>query len=320
MRHPGGGMCEGSRMAEKILVTFWGVRGSYPVPGSDTVHFGGNTTCLEVRVGERIIIIDAGTGIIGLGNKIVREFFSSREREELDLTLFFTHLHHDHTQGLPFFTPLFLGQTVAHFFGPRNFDEELRTVLERAMMPPNFPIDFHHSHSVKEITTIKENNVVLLDTENPKPLLFNKFLDRFDYGDSSILVSLMTDYSHPRDGVFIYKIEHQSRSLVFATDVEGYVGGNSKLIHFARNTDLLIHDAQYSSEEYVALPVPKQGFGHSIAEMAIEVAQKAEVKNLALTHHDPLVADATLKENETLLKKKFKNLFYAREGQTFVIQ
>jgi ribonuclease BN (tRNA processing enzyme) len=119
--------------------------------------------------------------------------------------------------------------------------------------------------------------------------------------------------------VYVYRIEHQSRSVVFATDVEGYTGGNSKLVAFARDADLLIHDAQYSIEEYTALPVPRQGFGHSVADMAIEVARKAEVENLALTHHGPNASDKTLKEREARLEGKVKNLFYAREGQSFTL-
>lgn len=307
-------------MSDDFSVTFWGVRGSYPVPGRETTQFGGNTTCLEVRAGERVIIIDAGTGIIALGGKLLRDYFSSRDRAGLELALFFTHLHHDHTQGLPFFAPLFLGQTVAHIYGPRNFGDELETVLERSMEPPNFPVTFQESHSVKEVTTIKESSVVLLDREDPKPRLYNSFLDQVERKDTSTVVRVMVDYSHPRDGVYVYRIEHQSRSVVFATDVEGYAGGNSKLIAFARNADLLIHDAQYSMEEYTALPVPRQGFGHSVADMAIEVARKAEAKYLALTHHDPNASDKTLEEREARLKGKMKNLFYAREGDSFTMK
>jgi phosphoribosyl 1,2-cyclic phosphodiesterase len=306
-------------MSKNFSVTFWGVRGSYPVPGRETLQFGGNTTCLEVRIGERVIIIDAGTGIIALGGKILQEHFRGKDSDGLELTIFFTHLHHDHTQGLPFFAPLFMSRTVAHIYGPRNFGDALETVLERSMEPPHFPITFQESPSVKEVTTIKENNVVLLDRVDPTPHLYSTRLDQIEYGDTSIVVRVMMDYSHPRDGVLVYRIEHRSRSLVFATDVEGYTGGNSKLIAFARNADLLVHDAQYSIEEYTGLPVPRQGFGHSVADMAIEVGRKARVKNLALTHHDPNASDKTLKERETHLREKAKNLFYAREGETFTI-
>ena len=125
-------------MGKEFKVTFWGVRGSHPVPGKDTLLFGGNTTCLEVSIGRVTLIIDAGTGIIKLGHRLVADYFSSNAKNPLELTLLFTHLHHDHTQGLPFFAPLYLGQTRLHIFGPRNFGDELNTTLERSMIPQTF--------------------------------------------------------------------------------------------------------------------------------------------------------------------------------------
>lgn len=307
-------------MNEEFSVTFWGVRGSYPVPGKATQIFGGNTTCLEVTAGKTTLIIDAGTGIINLGNKITADYFKKDGGNPLELTILLTHLHHDHTQGLPFFTPLYLGQSILHLFGPRNFGDELQVVLERSMTPPNFPVDFYHSNSIKDITTVKENNVILLDAANQKPQLLNKFFDTIGVGSSTITVKIQNDYSHPTDGVFVYRFDYEGRSVVFATDVEGYLFGNSKLINFAKGADLLIHDAQYTQEQYVALPTPKQGFGHSTPEMAIEVARKAEVRALALTHHDPLVDDSQLKKAQAKFQKRFPGLFYAREGLNYRIE
>ncbi len=306
-------------MKDEFRLTFWGVRGSHPVPGKATLFFGGNTTSLEVSIGEVTIIIDAGTGIINLGQKIIAGYFQSGSKKPLELTLLFTHLHHDHTQGLPFFVPLYLGQTILHLFGPRSFGNELSVTLERSMIPPNFPIDFYHANSTKNITTIKENNIILLDTSNKTPKLLNRYLEKAELKDSTILVEVMNEYSHPANGVLVYKIGYAGKSIVFATDVEGYAFGDAKLIQFAKGADLLIHDSQYSKEQYTALPTPKQGFGHSTPEMAIEVAKKAEVKGLALTHHDPLSPDSLLKKNQTKYKRRFKNLFYAHEGLTLTI-
>jgi ribonuclease BN (tRNA processing enzyme) len=306
-------------MNNDFHVTFWGVRGSHPVPGKPFLHFGGNTTCLEVTAGGIRVIIDAGTGIIGLGKKIVDEHMKKPQRGLLELTILFTHLHHDHTQGLPFFIPLYLGQSVLHLFGPRNFGEELCSVLERSMVPPNFPIDLYSSNSVKNISTIHEKNIILLEKTRGTPEMLNGFTDRPQISEGSVLIRVMNEYSHPSNGVFVYRIEYGTRSVVFCTDVEGYMYGNAKLIQFAKGTDLLIHDAQYSMEQYTAVPVPKQGYGHSIPEMAIDVAKQAQAKNLALTHHDPASPDALLKKNETKYKKKFHGLFYAREGLTFSI-
>jgi len=303
-------------MSEGFRVTFWGVRGSHPVPGKNTLFFGGNTTCLEVSIAGTTIIIDAGTGIINLGNKIVGEYFGAGAKGPLELTLLFSHLHHDHTQGLPFFAPLYLGQSKLYMYGPRNFNNELQVVLERSMIPPNFPIDFFHSNSIKSITTIKENNIILLDTNQRTPKLLNKYFDKAEVKESSIVIKVLSDYSHPANGVFVYRIDHRSKAIVFATDVEGYQFGNSKLIHFTKKADILIHDAQYSKEQYTALPTPRQGFGHSIPEMAIEVARLAEVKHLVLIHHDPNISDSQIKRNQAKYKRRFQNLLYAREGLT----
>jgi ribonuclease BN (tRNA processing enzyme) len=289
------------------------------VPGKDTLLFGGNTTCLEVMIGKNTLIIDAGTGIIELGKKIAMEYFQEGKNTPLEITILFTHLHHDHTQGLPFFIPLYLGQSILHFFGPQNFGEELNTVLERSMKPPNFPINFTSVQSVKNITTLKENHIVLLDVKNPTPKIINKALNKPDIKDSTIVIKVMNDYSHPANGVFVYRIEYQKKSIVFCTDVEGYILGNRKLIQFARGADLLIHDAQYTKEQYTSLPTPKQGYGHSTPEMAIEVAEKAEVKKLALTHHDPTAMDEHLENNQKKYRGNYNNLFFARDGYTVQI-
>ncbi len=306
-------------MKEEFRVTFWGVRGSHPAPGKDTIYFGGNTTCIEIKIGKTIIIIDAGTGIIDLGMKITDDYLKKGKQEPLELTILFTHLHHDHTQGLPFFTPLYFGQSVLHFFGPRNFNEELSCVLERSMTPPNFPINLHSANSVKNITTIEENHIIILDTKNKTPRMLNKFFELPEVKDTTIVINVMNDYSHPANGVYLYRIDYGKKSVVFCTDVEGYLYGNMKLVQFAKETDLLIHDAQYSMEQYTRLPVPKQGYGHSIPEMAIDVAEKANVKSLALTHHDPTSKDGELKRKQIKYSKKFNSLFYAREKLSITI-
>jgi phosphoribosyl 1,2-cyclic phosphodiesterase len=306
-------------MKEEFTVTFWGVRGSYPVPGKNTLHYGGSTTCIDVTIGKVIIIIDAGTGIVNLGNTLAANYFKEGGKGALNLTVLFTHLHHDHTQGLPFFTPLYLGPSKLYLFGPLDFGEELRTVLEQSMTPPNFPVDIRSANSIKLYETIGENHLILYQLPDLKPNMINKFHDTYKITDSTVVVKVMKDFSHPSNGVFVYRVEYSGKAIVFATDVEGYLFGNSKLISFSENADLLIHDAQYTREQYTALPTPRQGFGHSIPDMAIEVAKKAGVKTLVMTHHDPTATDTQLKRNQTKYKRQFSNLFYAREGLSFHI-
>jgi phosphoribosyl 1,2-cyclic phosphodiesterase len=306
-------------MKRDFTVTFWGVRGSHPVPGKDTLYFGGCTTCVQITIGEQIIIIDAGTGIINLGNALTASFFKSGGKGPLSPTILFTHLHHDHTQGLPFFTPLYLGQSRLYFFGPLEFGKELATVLEQSVTPPNFPIDLRSASSIKHYETIQENHVILFQPPDPEPKVINKSHDRFKTNADTIVVNLMKDFSHPANGVFVYRVTYGGKSVVFATDVEGYLFGNAKLIQFAEDADLLIHDAQYTEEQYTGLPTPRQGFGHSIPDMAIDVAKKARVKTLVLTHHDPTATDAMLKKKQNTHKRRFSNLLYAREGLTLDI-
>ena len=107
---------------QPFSVTFWGVRGGHPKPGPTTNKFGGNTTCVEVRVGDHLIIIDAGTGLIGLGDKLVTQYRT--DRKPIIATVLFTHTHHDHTQGFPFFLPSFLGTSTLYIFGPKLLHED----------------------------------------------------------------------------------------------------------------------------------------------------------------------------------------------------
>ena len=127
-----------------MLVKFWGVRGSYPVPGEDTKLFGGNTTCVtfekEYNGKTHRIIIDSGTGIIPLGKSIIRNFFA--KKEELDLHIFFTHLHPDHTQGFPFFAPNFFKNCNITLYGMQTLEQNIGDVLSAQMYPPVFPIEY----------------------------------------------------------------------------------------------------------------------------------------------------------------------------------
>lgn len=125
---------------------------------------------------------------------------------------------------------------------------------------------------------------------------------------------MMHSLAHPNGGVFVYRIEHNGKSVVFATDTEGYVGGDQKLIEFAKEADLLIHDSQYMHAEYTKKAMPVQGYGHSSVDMAAEVAQKAEVGKLALFHYDPVYEDKMIADMEKRAKGIFKESVAAFEG------
>jgi phosphoribosyl 1,2-cyclic phosphodiesterase len=301
---------------QTFSVTFWGVRGGYPKPGPTTNKFGGNTTCLEVRAGYHLIIIDAGTGIIGLGEKLMAQ--RQADGKPVAATILFTHTHHDHTQGFPFFTPSRLGSSIVHIFGPKWLHQDLEAVLARAMLPPVFPVTLDELRSMRVIRNISESDMIVLGEPNAPPQVCNVYREYEACSPWEVKVKIMRSYAHPQ-GVFVYRIEMGDRKLVFATDVEGYTGGDRQLIRFAHGADLLIHDAEFTSEEYLDGNPPRQGWGHSTWEMAVEVAQAAEAKELALTHHNAHHDDAFLENIGQQAQALFPATVVAREGLSLKI-
>jgi phosphoribosyl 1,2-cyclic phosphodiesterase len=306
-------------MDEKSFrIKFWGVRGSYPVPGESTMHYGGNTPCVEVQAGRRTIILDAGTGIIGLGQRLVSDLKESGV--PLNLTLFFSHLHHDHTQGLPFFAPAYVPNTRLNICVPSIYESPGDDVLVTLMASPKFPLPFQSLgakialHNISEYQEIRlggsAGDLAVIDAGSGNPQ------------DDEVIVRALRSYAHPQ-GVMIYRIDWRGKSLVYATDTEGYQGGDRRLIEFARGADVLIHDAQYSDDHYLGrletAPVT-QGFGHSTAAMACEIAEAAEVGSLVLFHHDPRYDDSEIALIETQANALFANTVAAREGREIVIR
>jgi len=300
-------------MKDKFIVRFRGVRGSYPMPGPATLRVGGNTACVEVWAGGHLIIIDAGTGIIGLGKDLMKKYRASGGKEPIVATVLFSHTHHDHTQGFPFFEPAREGPSVLYMFGPKTFYEDIEEALARAMLAPSFPVALAELKSLKVIGNIEESEIIVLD-QGRGPQILNVYRDEREHSPEAVEISVMRSHAHPKGGVSIYKINWMGKSMVHATDTESYVGGDTRLIEFARGADLLIHDAQYTNEEYVT--DPKQGWGHSTPEMAIAIAQAAGVKKLVLFHHDPSHDDETLAEIERKAQEAFPNTILAYEGLT----
>jgi phosphoribosyl 1,2-cyclic phosphodiesterase len=300
-----------------IVVRFWGVRGSFPVSGESFLHFGGNTSCVEIRAGGRLVVCDMGTGMIRLGNELLRQHLRSsadgRERSPIEATILVSHAHHDHTQGFPFFKPAYLESTDLHIFGPRVFNEDFHEIMARAMMAPLFPVDLADMRSRQVIRNVEESELIVLRPDRA-PDMVNTQRNEVKIDPRAVTIRVLKNLAHPKGGVVNYRITYNGRSVVYATDVEGYVGGDARLVNFARGADLLVHDAQYLPEEYTGLPVPTQGFGHSTYEMAGVVARAADVKRLALFHHDPSHSDEDIREIEKQTAKIFPNSFAAFEG------
>src|SRR5512145_1211983 len=271
-------------MSDELKVKFWGVRGSYPTPGAGTVKYGGNTACVEVRAGERTIILDAGTGIIPLGRELTR-------RRAAEVVLLFSHLHHDHTQGFPFFVPAYLPNARLYIFGPGGTPETVSQVLEHNQSSETFPVSLRDMAAAKEIQSVRESQVIVWGGAGVRVLDSSEGLGN---DNDSVVIRIHKSYAHP-GGVYVYRITWRGKSVVYATDTEGYIGTDRRLVNFARHADVLIHDAQYLEAHYrgqlAGFPAT-QGYGHSTATMACEVAFASEVRQLILFHHDPSYSDA----------------------------
>ncbi len=300
-------------MSNSIQVTFWGVRGSYPSPGTRTARTGGNTPCVQVRAGKHLIILDAGTGVIGLGNSLVNQF--QVDKKPINATILFTHTHHDHTQGFPFFAPTYLPVTTLYIFGPRTLEEDLHGVLARAMLPPVFPITLEQLPCVRIVRNLSEGELIVLNSDHTEPRVLAGQRDGLPHSVDTVHIQAHRSYAHPQ-GVYVYRIEHNGQAIVYATDTEGYVNGDQRLIRFVRGATLLIHDAQYTEAEYASPTTAKQGWGHSTWQMAVNVAQSAGVKQLVLFHHDPDHSDEMLEQVEREAQAVFPGARLAREGLT----
>ena len=258
-----------------MRVRFWGVRGSIPVSSPRTLHFGGNTSCVELVHDGARLVIDGGTGLRALGAEL--------GFQPVEATFLFSHVHWDHIQGVPFFGPAFHPDSRFAFCGAAG----LREALAAQMCRPQFPISLDALQA--------EIDWRELESERS-----------FRAGPFAITPLSL---SHPGE-VFAYRVEAGDRAVVFATDVEHGGCIDEALVELASGVDLLIHDAQYTQTEYAT----RRGWGHSTLSEALEVARRAEVGALALFHHDPDRDDASLGLLEAQARSRLPHAFAAREG------
>ena len=287
-----------------MKIRFWGTRGSVPSPGKATVKYGGNTSCVELRAGNQILIFDAGTGIRDLGNQLINEFKS----QPVTLHLFVSHTHWDHIQGFPFFMPAYNKNFQIIIYGPPARDKSLKDLFKFQMDSEYFPVPLGDLNA----------QIVMQEVREP-----------FRLGSLQITSFFL---NHPAM-TLAYKIFDGEKTFVFATDNEPYrftlhaarkdqlssqYGAelDQKFIDFLGGADLLVSEAQYTMEEYRT----KIGWGHSPIESIVEFAMKANVKQLALFHHDPTHDDAMVdnivKHAQRLLalQKSTVQCFGAAEG------
>ena len=270
---------------------FWGVRGSVPSPGPTTNRYGGNTSCVSITADDKILILDAGTGIRNLGSAII-------SKPDLEIFVIVTHSHWDHIQGFPFFTPIYQPNRPVHMFPTLHKKNVVLASLIDQMDGAHFPITPDQVPS--------DFNFV---TENPLEFL-----------ESNGFHLEMVPMNHAGKA-FGYKITIEDKIICYFTDneidppYEKSIELN-ELTNQCRNADILIHDAQYTEDD---MPL-KHGWGHSLISQVTELGKSAEVKNLVYYHHDPERTDDLLdKELEKAAKTLKENgssvqPYFAYEG------
>lgn len=248
-----------------MFMKCWGARGSIPISGKEFNKYGGDTTCLEIHSKtDEIIIVDAGSGIRRLGNHLIEE-------KQRKLSLLFTHIHWDHILGLPFFKPVYSRDYRIHIYGCPFVANSFKKLLSETMISPYFPVKFNDLAA--------------------KMIYHQICKKRFSIGSVDVTPIFL---SHPNQGIG-YKFTEEETVFVFLTDNEitykhpGGLGRNEYL-EFARNADLLIHDAEYNEDEYRNTKM----WGHTVYTDALQLALDADVKRFGLFHHNQNRTDREL--------------------------
>lgn len=269
-------------------VRFLGVRGSVATSGSQVARIGGNTSCLEVTSQGQRLILDAGTGLRGLGDELMKD------GKPVKATMLWSHLHWDHVQGFPFFTPAYLPNTELTLFGPgANGARELRSVLAQQMMPPNFPVPLSAMKAKMTFEDALPNQTVDLGAFKVTPF----------------------DLNHPQ-GCMGYRIDADGASIVYMTDVELSLATLAPSVaRIIEGADALVLDAQYTPAEYAL----KKGWGHSSFVDAAQVAFATNARRLFLFHHDPAHNDDQVEMMAEEARAVFSASEPAREGKKVVL-
>jgi phosphoribosyl 1,2-cyclic phosphodiesterase/DNA-binding response OmpR family regulator len=250
-----------------MLIRFWGTRGSIAKAGPSTVRYGGNTSCVELRSSRgTLVVLDCGTGAHGLGQALAKS-----GPRPLNGHLLIGHTHWDHIQGFPFFTPLFVPGNEWHVYGPRGVGTSLRESLSGQMQYTYSPITIDDLGATLHYHDLVEGTLEVGDIH-----VTTQYLNH---------PALTLGYRLEVDGVtVVYSTDHEPHSRIHATgSTEPFVSQDSHHARFLADADLVIHDAQYTADEYQS----RTGWGHSTMEYAVEMALSARVRRLALFHHDP---------------------------------
>ena len=267
-----------------LTIRFWGVRGSIPCPGPETIRYGGNTSCVEVRCGRHMMIFDGGSGLRPLGNALVAG------GRTVDLDLFYSHTHFDHIVGLPFFAPAYsAGNRIRFWSGHLKPESDIKTVLEKMMSAPLFPVPI-------DILAAR--------------LEFRDFVAGETLSPHNGVKLVTAPLNHP-DRATGYRIEFAGKAVAYITDTEHHAGQSDpevlKLMHHA---DIAIYDSTYTDEEYPS----HRHWGHSTWEEGVRLAKQAGAKQLVIFHHDPSHTDDMMDRIAADAAKLRRGTIVAREG------
>jgi len=268
-----------------LSIRFWGVRGSIACPGADTIRYGGNTSCVEVRCGRHLMIFDGGSGLRPLGKSLVAG------GRPVDLDLFYSHTHLDHILGLPFFAPAYSAGTRIRVWAGhlKQNGAGIRDVLEKMMSAPLFPIPI-------DVFTAR--------------LEFRDFAAGETLSPHNGIKLATAPLNHP-DGATGYRVEFAGKVIAYVTDTEHHAGhSDPEVLKLMHRADVAIYDCTYTDEEY-----PRhRHWGHSTWEEGVRLAKEANVKQFVIFHHDPSHTDAVMDQIAADAAKIRPGTIVAHEG------
>jgi len=268
-----------------MRVKFWGVRGSTPTPQAENLRYGGNTSCIEVRLGDRIFIFDCGTGFRVLGHALLSEF----KDRPFAAHVFVSHFHWDHIQGMPFFRPLYESPQSQFIFHASSRTRSLEQVMTEQMASPYFPVNLDQMRAKRDFFNIENGSLPMEDG-----------------------IRLRTAWLNHPQGCLGFRLETKDGVLVYATDNEpGDLVFDKAVRKLAEGADILIYDAQYLPEEYAAR---RRGWGHSHWREAVNVVMESGAKELILYHHDPDHTDAIVDKVVEDARNYYPKVRAAAEG------
>jgi len=271
-----------------FFLRFWGVRGSIACSGPETQHYGGNTSCIEIRCGDRLLVFDGGTGLRPLG-------LSLPSAGPIEIDHFFSHTHWDHIVGVPFFCPAYRAGNKIHVRAGHLVSQGgIEAALRQAMTNPLFPVPLDVFHADIDYSDFSAG-------------------DTLDLGDG--IVVRTAPLNHP-NGATGYRVEYDGKSFCYVTDTEHVPGSpDQNILGLIKDADLVIYDSTYTDDEF-----PRYvGWGHSTWQEGVRLCQAAGAQRLAIFHHDPARDDDALDQIGVAAASLFAGAFVARERETLYL-